>query len=242
MPKTESGLWNRFKAGVNLHKPHAVFESRLPAVYLCRNKKYDRSMLIKASRITNLTDARYFAAKEVDFLGFNLEEGTVGYLDPVYMKAIREWVEGPGIVGEFSKSPAPVVREAAAFFGLDAVQVTETYSAQLPDLKELTVILTIAATGETSSLERLLRESAPYVAYFLLTLPSGIPSDREVEFWKKCCSEYPVLLEADMPEAQLSGLLDLIQPAGLGFTGGEEEQVGVKSFDEIEAIFDMLGR
>ena len=35
-------------------------------------------MLIKASRITNLTDARYFAAKEVDFLGFNLEEGTEG--------------------------------------------------------------------------------------------------------------------------------------------------------------------
>ncbi|MBP6828235.1 MAG: N-(5'-phosphoribosyl)anthranilate isomerase, partial [Saprospiraceae bacterium] len=80
-------------------------------------------MLIKASRITNLTDARYFAAKEVDFLGFNLEEGTEDYLDPIYMKAIREWVEGPQIVGEFSAGSADVVREYASFFGLDAVQI-----------------------------------------------------------------------------------------------------------------------
>ncbi|MFN0036896.1 MAG: hypothetical protein ACKVUS_17710, partial [Saprospiraceae bacterium] len=80
--------------------------------------------LFKAGRVAHLTDARYFAAKEVDFLGFNLEEGTEGYLDPMYMKAIREWVQGPKIVGEFSRSTVAVVREAAAFFGMDAVQVS----------------------------------------------------------------------------------------------------------------------
>lgn len=199
-------------------------------------------MLIKASRITNLTDARYFAAKEVDFLGFNLEEGTADYLDPMYMKAIREWVEGPAIVGEFSRSPAPVVREAAVFFGLDAVQVNESFVSQLPDLKELTVILAINATEEPARLEHLLQEAAPYVAYFLLKLPSGIFPGDDLSFWKKCCSLYPVLIEADLPAAQLTDVLETIQPAGLGFTGGAEEQVGVKSFDEIEAIFEALGR
>ena len=63
-------------------------------------------MLIKASRLTNLTDARYFAAKDVQFLGFNLEAGTPGHLDPMYMRAIREWVQGPVILGEFMEFSA----------------------------------------------------------------------------------------------------------------------------------------
>jgi phosphoribosylanthranilate isomerase len=49
-------------------------------------------MLIKASRVTNLTDARYFAARGASYIGFNLEEGTEDYLDPIYMKAIKEWL------------------------------------------------------------------------------------------------------------------------------------------------------
>ncbi len=199
-------------------------------------------MLIKASRITNLTDARYFAAKEVDFLGFNLEEGTEGYLDPVYMKAIREWVEGPKITGEFSRSPAPVVREYATFFGLDAVQVAEACRAQLPELAGLTVILEVEAREELDSLEQIFQESAPYVAYFLVKFSPETSLLREAEFWRKCCAAYPVLLEGDISTGLLPEILQSIRPAGLGFTGGEEEQVGVKSFDEIEDIFDMLGR
>lgn len=199
-------------------------------------------MLIKASRITNLTDARYFAAKEVDFLGFNLEEGAEGYLDPVYMKAIREWVEGPKITGEFSRSPAPVVREYATFFGLDAVQVAAACRAQLPELEGLTVILEVEASEERGSLEQLFQESAPYVAYFLVKFGPGTSLLQEAEFWRKCCAAYPVLLEGDMPAGLLPEILDSIRPAGLSLAGGEEERVGVKSFDEIEDIFEALGR
>ena len=80
-------------------------------------------MIIKASTITNLTDARYFAAQEVDYLGFNLEPDTPGFLDPIYMKAMREWVQGPKIVGEFANMPLAHIQEAAQFYGLDAVQI-----------------------------------------------------------------------------------------------------------------------
>ena len=92
-------------------------------------------MLIKASRITSLTDARYFAAKEVDYLGFNLEEGTENYLDPMHMKAIREWVEGPKILGEFATATPHFAAEAAAFFELDAVQLN--LGEHLSDLDKL---------------------------------------------------------------------------------------------------------
>lgn len=192
-------------------------------------------MHIKASRITNLTDARYFAAKEVEFLGFNLEEGTEGYLDPMYMKAIREWVQGPQITGEFSRASMPYVREAITFFGLDAVQLSAGYAAQLEQLTDVPIILE-AGAGQLADPD-FFRKAAPFVRYFLVKTDAAEAS----EDLKKICAEYPVLLQTDAPAAQLTALLDALQPAGLSLVGGEEEQVGVKSFDEIEEIFEALG-
>ena len=200
------------------------------------------SMLIKASRITNLTDARYFAAKEVDFLGFNLEEGTEDYLDPIYMKAIREWVEGPQIVGEFSASSADVVREYASFFGLDAVQVQASSLSGLSKLEGLTVILETGISDGPVALERLFMEARSFVAYFLVRFPSADALLQDAGFWKKCCDSYPVMLEIDASVEQLQKVLEIVAPAGLSFAGGDEERVGVKSFDEIEAVFELLGR
>jgi len=200
-------------------------------------------MLIKASGITSLTDARYFAAREVDFLGFNLEENTEGYLDPMYMKAIREWVEGPQIVGEFTAAPLSYVREAAAFFGLDAVQVPAAlHGADLTALAGLTVIA--ALEGGDPEIDRLLQETGPHVQYFLIDISKIVEPATgalpDLERWKKRCTTYPVLIHADLTADQWPNLLNALQPAGLNLAGGEEERVGVKSFDEIEAIFEAI--
>lgn len=202
-------------------------------------------MLIKASRITNLTDARYFAAKEVDFLGFNLEAGTEGYLDPMYMKAIREWVEGPKIVGEFSRSTVPYIREAAAFFGLDAVQITADYSMHLAQLEDVTVILEVEADALND--RKLFLAAAPFVSQFLIKINSWSSVSEnawtdQIGLLKNICAEFPVLLHCDATAAQLPAILKTANPAGLSFAGGDEERVGVKSFDEIEEIFEYLGR
>ncbi|MFN0014947.1 MAG: hypothetical protein ACKVU2_10400 [Saprospiraceae bacterium] len=199
-------------------------------------------MLVKASSITNLTDARYFAAKEVAFLGFGLEEGTDGYLDPMYMKAIREWVQGPRIVGEFDQAPAAYVREAAAFFGLDAVQVTNPNV--LPDLQGIETILLVSGTERADDLEPLLQQSIPFATRFLLDFSTPGLSDAllgtQADAWKNLFARYPVLLDINVPVQSLPGLLQTLRPAGLALRGGAEERVGIKSFDEVDAIFDCL--
>ncbi len=122
-------------------------------------------MLLYASSITNLTDARYFAAREVDFLGFNFEAGTPGYLDPMYMKAMREWVEGPRIAGEFSRAAAAVVREAAEFYGLDAVLLRgRAYLPELPTLAGLTVLLEADASRGIDAVTTVFQQAGPWVA------------------------------------------------------------------------------
>ena len=199
-------------------------------------------MQIKASTITNLTDARYFAAKEVDFLGFNLEEGTDGYLEPIYMKAIREWVEGPKIVGEFDRTPARTVLEAAAFYELDAMQVSQAEDLHLLD--GLEIIFYLKADTDLAALEARLRELAPLVSYFLLDFSENDQAAKllreQAADWKTLFQNYPVLLDINLAADALADLLQLLQPAGLALRGGEEERVGVKSYDAIDAIFESM--
>ncbi len=201
-------------------------------------------MLIKASGINNLTDARYFAAKDVQFLGFNLEAGTPGYLDPMYMRAIREWVEGPLIVGEFSQAPMAEIREAAAFFQLDAVQVTTSYFSGLSTLEGLTVLLAVEAEQATDALEELFSRAAPYVAHFVVhfSVKNDILTSLadQKELWQNLCAQYSILLHWDGALTEFTALINALAPAGLSLAGGGEEEVGVKSFEEIEELFDWL--
>jgi phosphoribosylanthranilate isomerase len=204
--------------------------------------------LIKASRVAHLTDARYFAAKEVDYLGFNLEAGTEGYLDPMYMKAIREWVEGPKIVGEFSRTPIRVVSEAAAFYGLDVVQVSaKNYGTDLTELEGLEVILELEVGPEGLLFSKAeLQAFASQVDVFLFNFSGASISKStfyaEKDIWRELFSIRTSLLQVDIPAEDWPEILEVLGLAGLSIVGGEEEKVGVKSYDQIDDIFESLGR
>ena len=198
-------------------------------------------MIVKASRITNLTDARYFAAREVQFLGFNLEPDTPGYLDPMYMKAIREWVQGPKITGEFTATPLETVREAALFYGLDAVQIAAQSLPNIHILEDIPTLVRLQASDAPAQHLHTLRAAKGLYEYLILDF-SGTP-DIDPAIWRDFFAEFPVLLDAAaFPDADTLGrYIHLLQPAGIALSGGEEEQVGVKSFDEMEEILDRVG-
>jgi phosphoribosylanthranilate isomerase len=199
-------------------------------------------MLIKATRITTLTDARYFAAMEVDFLGFNLEEGTDGYLDPMYMKAIREWVQGPKIIGEFSKATGSFIREAASFFGLDGVMVSAAHHlAALSGLDGLEVQLLLDLPFKPETWTAAFEAGHEKVAAFIVPLDAGTLHEAAA-FLKTACARYPVIIQPDMPVADIPALLEALHPAGLSLAGGAEEKVGIKSFDDLEILFESLER
>lgn len=194
-------------------------------------------MIIKASRIHNLTDARYFAAREVHFLGFNLEEGTPGYLEPMVMNAIREWVEGPVIVGEFASQTLDYVREAARFFNLSAVQINvRTHGTDFPDFEGVDVLLEIPNEDASETL-RLMEAASGKVRYFILNGAGNIA----LETWQSLASRFPILFNPEGDTATALAAIHAIQPAGIVVEGGDEEKVGVKSFEEIDELLDAVG-
>lgn len=208
---------------------------------------------VKASAINNLTDARYFAALEVTWLGFRLDPGHEHYVQPQIVKAIREWVDGVEIVGEFELQTANDIRTAADLLELDAIQVgmftpVETLielQSSRPVIKEIVV----EADTTSAVLEDTLEQFAPYCALFLLDFAkSGLNwADLQAGAYalthqdlQSICAQYPILLAMDLSPDGLRKVLDTLPVAGLCFTGGEEEKVGYKSFDELDELLEAI--
>lgn len=205
---------------------------------------------VKASSVTNLTDARYFAAWGTEWLGFNLNTGSEYYIQPNTMKAIKEWVDGVKVVGEFDLQGAEEILAAADMLELDAVQVgtfstQETLQAlheqEVPVIKEVVV----QDTGEFGAIVAQLQAQEAWVSYFLFDFQkSGITwpallEDGLAEL-KDLAQTYPVLVAMDVDGQQLNAMLEELPVKGISVRGGAEEKVGYKSFDELDELFEAI--
>lgn len=203
---------------------------------------------IKASQITNLTDARYFAAKEVEWLSFNFAEKTDNYIEPMRARAMFDWVEVPHIVGEFDGFEADSVNFYADNWGLKAVQIgaaTEVFNVNSDYiLKEIVV----ESTTTADILRGMLLPYKNIVAAFLLNFELNNLSFSDLKNDKfalnaldlsHLLAEFDIILSIDFQLVELEDIVNL-QPFGLSLEGGEEERIGVKSYDELDEIFDLL--
>ena len=198
-----------------------------------------------ATGVTHLTDARYFAAWEVDYLTFALGEDG---LDWATLNAMREWIAGPeigvelpsvegaaGTLGEHAlnllllPSPAPAAaQKAVSEAGIrlfTRVPVAGYQSAE--DIRELvedvtgTVILDFESGGITWND---LVGGAPFGPSALRELLALRPTYLQIALG----AADPKQLAVDFPIA------------GFAVRGSSEEKVGYKSFDDLDPLFEGL--
>ncbi len=209
---------------------------------------------VLAGGITHLTDARYFAAWGVEWLGFPLgRHGTEG-ITPNQFHALREWLEGPKFVGEygFVESVEGVLAQAnelkldalrlgAAVSELDAKSLSEHY----PVLQEIVI-----EGYEPADVTRIsLGARVEWTTHFILHYDKGgielndlraghpYPLDR-LRDWTEA---FPILLSMELNDTTAAELLEELPGLnGLVVRGGEEEAVGVKSFDDLDTFFESL--
>ena len=207
---------------------------------------------IIASQIGNLTDARYFAAMGVEWMGFSLDPGGVSYLSPAEVSGIKAWVEGPKIIGSFNIQPIQEILSIAEDIGLNGVQVgpflPANQLAQLEDYEVLQEII-IEPVSTAKAIMELVEARQQQVDYFLLDFekngfswqdlktgnsPIGI---KEVLFIQQL---KPVILALIIAPGELEELSKTFPGIGLSLKGGAEEKVGFKSYDEMDEIFDAI--
>lgn len=179
---------------------------------------------IYASAISNLSDARYFAAMGADVMGFEVDEQS-------QMQQIEEmisWVEGPEIALEILEDVwTPKVLEAIERIN-PGMLVLPVYWQDVDFFANKKVLLKKIIDDDSAADNDLVR---------ICDVPLESMNDAQL---KKLSSPEALFLDCNWSKADLDFALKNLPTLGLVLKGGAEEAPGIKSFDELDAIFDYL--
>jgi len=189
---------------------------------------------ILAAEVCNLTDARYFAAWGVDYISFNCNRGEENFIEQSSLLEIKDWIEGPKFLAYFNGLDDPSSME----------EMVSKLSLQGMVLGPFTPENSIKAIDA----ENLFKE---FVSQDVEGITNGLNSEGMsaiglqpiIKTSKNTIADYfdkEVLL--DVTDLDIAVVKEIINESkcGLVLRGGEEEKVGLKSFDFLDDVFDLL--
>jgi len=206
---------------------------------------------VKASSISNLTDARYFAAWHVDWLGFDLTADGLAVLPLPEVKEIKDWIEGPKIVGELAVLDVEQSQQIIDFLALKYIQVGMHTPVEYLNSLNVDSIIKEVIIEPTTTFEELKTHLSTYFDYvdsFLINFDknkldwSAVESGTTltVAQLQEVCQQYEVFLSIDFTPRNINNILKTMEPLGISVKGGMEEKVGLKSYDELDDLFELL--
>ena len=204
---------------------------------------------VKAGKISNLTDARYFAAMDVEWMGFNLDQGSGNALSIPYFKEISEWVEGPKIIAEMGFCDVETASEVIANLNIHAIQVGQF--GELPPDPAVHVLREIVVEpSDNAAMLSLKIETARQRKdeHFLLNFHQnkiawenlGVTVPITVENLRTLSERFPVILSIGFLPDSVHQILNAIEPLGIELLGSAEEKPGYKSYDDLDPIFEAI--
>lgn len=207
---------------------------------------------ILACNIQNLTDARYFAAWEADWLVFGCDPAASDFVPPLQIAAIAEWVQGPAMAGTFGLQDALDIRLIASELKLKAivadmatpVETLREIEGFIPVFKEIV----LSPDDSTAHIESQLRTFSAVSDAFILNAWKNRVSWQDLlssRFWplpwvQQCCTAHPVFIAIDALPSEYGDMVQRLSPKGFCLRGGDEEKTGFKSFDELDDIIQEI--
>lgn len=169
---------------------------------------------VKAGSITHLTDARFFAAYDVAYIGFCFDPLSPDYISPQAALAIKGWINGPQIVAEFANQDIDNVRNIIEFFQPDVAEM----DSQLGEGN----IHQIAALGIPVALKTNWESRPATQGNYLYILLTDIPQGAELQSYE---------MQDLHPETRTFHNL-------LQMKGSPEKETGIKTYDEVADLLD----
>lgn len=190
-------------------------------------------MLVISTQIENLTDARYFAAYHVDWIIF---KHSASGLDGLTMEEIHNiigWLDGPKYALELSAALEHFDTDAlSAFDGIalspfaDVAQMRQNYKA--------TIFQNLVVQDQSESTKTIEANKAS-VDFFILKGDGIRELDHDVfqALGEKCNAIFPVF-----KGMSFEGMKESFALKGVHVEGSTEEKVGLKSFEELDELFE----
>jgi hypothetical protein len=182
-------------------------------------------MKLIAYDITNLTDARYFAARGAHMIGFSVEHSTIEEVN-----AIKDWVDVPAFFLHLPENPtAELIWEWQDRTGVSSFLVS--------DISDEVVVLFPKAQW-ISFLTPTQKESYLDLSYIFINSSIGADSVSLANLSLNLNQDIPAYLEFS-PYKSIN-LKEEKWISGVLIQGSEEDKVGLKSYDEIDEFLDTI--
>lgn len=192
---------------------------------------------IFAKNINNLTDARYFAAMGVDYIGFDLSPNKADHISLDILGKLKEWLEGPTIMGCFTGKES---EETLTKYIVDG-SLEGLYFEELPPYSILEKFSSLELFSEITA------EAFNEIALYphinaVVDLDHLKAIEAKTDHYataKDLMSQGRLYVKGAIDESFFESAIYGYKP-GLILMGGEEEKVGVKSFEELDSLFELL--
>lgn len=204
---------------------------------------------VKASAITNLSDARYFSAFPVNWMSFQCNPISQKFVPHNTIIELIGWLEGPDFCLEVAGLDSDHIKKLLQEIKVQGIE----YEAGQPTMQAVAdnyiVFRRLYLDKHTTkeSLNNML-SFADNTDIFILDFQlnqltfSQLANNQlfiSVDEISELSEDYELLLAIDCNETEVKQILNW-QLKGLDFRGGEEEKVGIRSFDDIQDIMDVL--
>ncbi len=179
---------------------------------------------IIADDIQNLTDARYFAAWGVDYIGFDIDGIGHDSLQLEKIKEIINWIEGPKILAIANNIWDNDTIDFIKQIGFKGIVTNDKNLINSEDLDHIINSDTIVPNLKNS----------------IVILKTSNLSQFDNDLLKSYCQDNEVFLDND--RISTTDLNDIISIgfSGIVLRGGEEDKVGFKSYDDLDEILEYL--
>jgi phosphoribosylanthranilate isomerase len=187
--------------------------------------------IVKAGNITNLSNARYCAGMGVEIIGFPIEKGSSSSLEISKIKEITGWLSGIKIAVEFMGKDydKEYVSEIIKELSPDYIQIP------LESLEEFRKITSIPFLLWTTKIpEAFAIKQEDYVLF------SGKISVMDEALLSFCKNHNTFLSCSETDRSTVLEIIKTIHPYGIELKGSNEISPGLKSFDELSEILEIL--
>ncbi|MBP6184437.1 MAG: hypothetical protein KA479_05805 [Saprospiraceae bacterium] len=193
-----------------------------------------------ADKITNLSAARYFAARGADWLFFDPQAGSG--LSLRQMLAIKEWVEGPQCGLYLALGADSIATDMHEHFQPDGVMLghfaaLQGIPANLTIFKEWCPEVHSDPTMLVSWIE-----ATAQADHHLIRLEDwSLEAIRSLgSTFRTLSSAHSLFLSTRLPSQEWSQLLDMDLPLNYCFSSPAEEQVGLLAVEDLDGWIDTL--
>jgi len=196
---------------------------------------------VKVSNVNNLSDARYCAGMYVNLIGFNLEENNPNYLSPQKFKEITEWLSGLEYVAEFEYSHPDTILETIKDYDIQYIQIGEKAHIQMLLNTGFTLILKQQIRDNDDVLNLIAIAPSLRDNDVILLLESDISLNQELTgSIQHLAQQTAVLLGFGFGANTVDAVIEQTQVKGIALNGGDEIKPGLKDFDELADILEVL--